>query len=359
MLIDGDDATLLAEAVRSVIADLVSDEERDLAVEDFGGEEVDLARVADTCATPPFLSARRIVVVRDVGRFSTDEVAPLARLPGRSPADDRAHPGGRWRHGRPQAGGGGQGPRATSSSTRVAPREARDWVRSRIRAAPLRIDGQAEALIEAHLGEDVSRLGALLEVLVAAYGEGAGVGPAEVEPYLGEAGAVAPWTFTDAIDAGRTADALTQLHRLLGGGERHPLVVLAILHRHVQSLLRVDSPSIQTEGDAAAAMGIGPGRSTYPAKKALGTARRWGSASVAEAVGLVADAELDLKGASAWPPEAVLEVLVARLCRLARAAAGPATGSPAGDLAGRPTPVIDVDRPTARPGWPQREAERA
>ena len=62
VLIDGDDATLLAEAVRSVIADLVSDEERDLAVEDFGGEEVDLARVADTCATPPFLSSRRIVV---------------------------------------------------------------------------------------------------------------------------------------------------------------------------------------------------------------------------------------------------------------------------------------------------------
>ena len=63
-------------------------------------------------------------------------------------------------------------------------------------------------------------------------------------------------------------------------------------------------------------------RSAYPAKKALGTARRWGSAAIAEAVGLVADAELDLKGASAWAPEAVLEVLVARLCRLARATAG-------------------------------------
>ena len=70
---------------------------------------------------------------------------------------------------------------------------------------------------------------------------------------------MAPWTFTDAIDAGRTADALIQLHRLLGGGERHPLVVLAILHRHVQSLLRVDSPSIRTEGEAAAAMGIATG----------------------------------------------------------------------------------------------------
>ncbi len=321
VLVDGDDPTLLVEAVRSIIADLVTAEERDLSVEDFGGEEVDLARIADTCATPPFLSPRRIVVVRDVGRFSTDEVAALlAYLSDPLPTTVLIL----------VAGGGTVAPKLAAAvkarghvrSTRVAPREARDWVRSRIRAASLRIDSQAEALIEAHLGEDVSRLGALLEVLVAAYGEGGRVGPAEIEPYLGEAGAVAPWTFTDAIDAGGAADALIQLHRLLGGGERHPLVVLAILHRHVQSLLRIDSPSIQTEGDAAAAMGIVPGRSTYPAKKALGTVRRWGSASVAEALGLVADAELDLKGASAWPPEAVLEVLVARLCRLARSAAG-------------------------------------
>jgi DNA polymerase-3 subunit delta len=321
VLVDGDDATLVGEAVRAVIEDLVGDEERGLAVEDFGGEEVDLARVADSCATPPFLSPRRIVIVRDVGRFSTDEVGPLlGYLEDPLPTTVLIL----------VAGGGAVAPKLAAAvkarghvrSTRVTPREARDWVRSRIRSASLRVDSQAEALIEAHLGEDVSRLGALLDVLVVAYGEGAAVGPPEVEPYLGEAGPVAPWTFTDAIDAGRTADGLAQLHRLLGGGERHPLVVLAILHRHVQSLLRVDSPSIRTEGDAAAAMGIASGRSTYPAKKALGTARRWGSAAIAEAVGLVADAELDLKGASAWAPEAVLEVLVARLCRLARATAG-------------------------------------
>ena len=159
-------------------------------------------------------------------------------------------------------------------------------------------------------------------MLVAAYGEGSRVGPEEVEPYLGEAGAVAPWTFTDAIDAGRTEDALVQLHRLLDGGDRHPLVVLAILHRHVQGLLRLDDPSIQSEAQAASALGIAPGRSTFPAKKALAASRRWGSRGVAEAIGLVADAELGLKGASAWPGEAILEVLVARLCRLARAGSG-------------------------------------
>jgi DNA polymerase-3 subunit delta len=325
VLVDGDDPTLVAEAVSALLRELVGDEDRELAVEDVGAEDVDLASVADRCATPPFLGARRIVMIRDVGRFSTDEVAPLvAYLEDPLPTTVLVV----------AAGAGIVAPKLVAAvkshghviATKVGPRETRDWVRRRLRGATVKFDTTAEALIEAHLGEDISRLGALLEVLTAAYGAGTRLGPAEIEPYLGEAGAVAPWTFTDTIDSGRTDDALTQLHRLLEGGQRHPLVVLAILHRHVQSLLRVDSPDIRTEAQAAEAMGIPKGRSTFPAKKALTAARRWGSSGLGEAVGLVADADVDLKGASAWPAEAVLEVLVARLCRLARAPARTAGG---------------------------------
>jgi len=325
VLVDGDDPTLVAEEVTGLIADLVGDGDRALALEDARAEDVDLAAVADSCATPPFLSDHRIVVVRDIGRFTTEEVAPLLAYLEEPMSSTVLVLAG---------GGGAVAPKLAAAvkakghviSTKVASRDTREWVRGRLRGAAVRFDGPAEALLENHLGEDVSRLGALLEVLVGAYGEGARVSPAQIEPYLGEAGSVAPWDFTDAIDAGRTEDALVLLHRLLGGGERHPLVVLAILHRHVQSLLRVDSPSIRSEAQAAEAMGIAKGRSTYPAKKALTSASRWGSAAIAEAMSLVADAELDLKGRSAWPEETVLEVLVARLCRLARARRGEAAG---------------------------------
>jgi DNA polymerase III subunit delta len=321
VLVDGDDATLVAEAVSTLLGELVGDGNRELAVEDFRGEETDLAAVADSCATPPFLADRRIVVVRDIGRFSTEAVAPLlSYLEDPLPSTVLVL----------VAGGGAVAPKLAAAvkahghviSTKVAPRDTRDWVRKRMRAAPVQLDAEAQSTIEVHLGEDISRLGGLLDLLGAAYEEGTRLGSAQVEPYLGEAGSVAPWSFTDAIDAGRADDALEQLHRLLGGGERHPLVVLAILQRHLQSLLRVDSPTIRNEVQAAEAMGIGKGRSTYPAKKALSASRRWGSAGLAQAIGLAADAELDLKGASAWPAEAILEVLVARLCRLARAPAG-------------------------------------
>jgi DNA polymerase III subunit delta len=320
VLIDGSDPTLLAGAVSRVLDELVGDADRSLVVEDHGGNEVDLAAVADGCATPPFLVDRRVVVVRDIGRFGADEVAPLlAYLDDPLPTTALVL----------VAGGGQIAPKLLAKvkaagrvvAAKVDTRQPWDWARERLRRAPVRLDGGAETMLRDHLGEDVSRVVPLIDVLVAAYGEGAALSAEDVEPYLGEAGSVTPWAFTDAIDSGRTDSALDALRRLLGSGERHPLEVLAILRTHVQGRLRVDSPAIRNEAEAAEAMGIPGGRSTYPAKKALAAARRWGSEGVAEAVSLVAEAEVNLKGAIEWPPEVVLEVLVARLCRLARAPA--------------------------------------
>jgi len=319
---------LVAEAVKALVGELVGDSDRSMAVEDFRGEEVDLAAVADACQTPPFLADRRVVIARDVGRWSTEEIRPLlAYLEDPIPTTALV-----------LAGGGGQtAPKLVATvkekghvvATSINSRDTKGWVRDRLRNAPVRLDAAAEALVVSHLGEDVTRLRSLIDVLVAAFGEGCRLGAADVEPHLGAAGSVTPWELTDAIDEGRTEVALALLHRMLGAGERHPLVVLTTLHRHAQSMLRVSSPHIATEAQAAAALGIGSGRSTYPAKKALASARRLGPPAVAESVSLVADAELYLKGTQEWPGELVLEVLVARLCRLSRGA-GRRMAPPAG-----------------------------
>ena len=54
------------------------------------------------------------------------------------------------------------------------------------------------------------------------------------------------------------------------------------------------------------------------AKKALQQSRRLGSTRVAEAINLIAAADLDVRGASGMDPEVVIEVLVARLARQTR-----------------------------------------
>jgi DNA polymerase-3 subunit delta len=314
-LITGDDPTLIDEAARAKIGEL--SEGDPMAVEDYSGEELDLAAVADACRTPPFLAPRRVVVVRDIGKFGADEVGPLVDYLAEPLATTAlilvgggGKPAARLAEAAKRAGG--------VVETRVEGRDGKSWLRQRAASSGIRFDAAAEGLLLGHLGEDLSRSVGLLEVLRSVYGDGAKIGVPELEPYLGEAGAVAPWELTDAIDKGDTAAALAVLHRMMAAGERHPLVVLASLHRHVSAMLRIDGPGIASEAEAAAALGIPKGRSSYPAKKALTQLRRIGPGAVAEMSGLIADAELALKGSSALPAEVVLEVLVARLCRLAR-----------------------------------------
>jgi DNA polymerase-3 subunit delta len=198
------------------------------------------------------------------------------------------------------------------------------WVARRIEEHDVRLDPGAVELVTEHLGDDVGRLGSVLDVLFSAYGTEGRLGVDDVRPFLGEAGASAPWDLTDAIDRGDVAGALEQLRRLTGAGGRHPLEITATLHGHYRRMLRLDGAGIDNEADAAAALGLTG--STFPAKKALGQVRRIGHDGVARAITLLSDADLAIKGEIDWPGELILEVLVARLARLAPR---PAKASPA------------------------------
>jgi DNA polymerase-3 subunit delta len=136
-----------------------------------------------------------------------------------------------------------------------------------------------------------------------------------VAPFLGDAGGVPPWDLTDAIDAGRTADALGLLGRMLDSGGRHPLQVMAILQGHYTKLATLDGVEARSEAEAAAALGIKPG---FPARKALDLSRRLGATAIRRAVDLLATADLDLRGRSMLDERLVMEVLVARLSKLRR-----------------------------------------
>jgi DNA polymerase-3 subunit delta len=100
------------------------------------------------------------------------------------------------------------------------------------------------------------------------------------------------------------------------GGGRHGLQIMATLHGHYARMLMLDGAAVTGEKDAAQLLGMKG--STFPARKALTQARRLGHDRVVQAIDLLAAADLDLRGAKAWPDGLVLEVLVARLARLAR-----------------------------------------
>jgi len=92
------------------------------------------------------------------------------------------------------------------------------------------------------------------------------------------------------------------------------LEVMSILFRHFSRMLRLDGSGAGDEATAAAALEMKG--STFPARKALDQSRRLGHDPLRLAIGLLATADVDLRGASAWPERLVMEVLVARLSRL-------------------------------------------
>jgi DNA polymerase-3 subunit delta len=318
-LVRGADPALRAEAVRALVDDLVGDDDPALVVEwhEPEGDTPDTRAAVEAAGTPPFLAHRRVVLLRDVGAYPTEGLQPLLRyLADPLPTTSVVL----------VAGEGRLLPRLVEAVKAVGhvldpdvpgSRRARtSWLARRLEDAPVRLTAPAAALVDDHLGEDMGRLGNLLEALAAAYGSGARLEPDDVEAFLGEAGSAPPWELTDAIDRGDTPGAVAVLHRMLDAGDRHPLVVMATLHGHFSRMLRVDGLDGLDEATAATLLGLRG--STFPARKAIEGARGLGSRGIADAVGLLAEADLDLRGAKAWPERLVLEVLVARLSRLRR-----------------------------------------
>jgi DNA polymerase-3 subunit delta len=318
-LVKGDDPSLVAQQAHALVDRLVDGGDPSLVVEEYGApsaDQLDVGAVIDACTTPPFLVERRVVVLRDAGQLSPTDGKRLAAY-----LDD------------PLAttvlvlvAGGGTVPPALAkqvgavgevvdTSVGRTDKQRSQWLADHLKGAAVRLDARATARLADHLGGDMGRLSGLLGALASAYGEGSTVTVDDLEPFLGEAGSVAPWDLTDAIDRGDTAGALTVLHRVLGASGSHPLVVMGTLHRHYRQMLRLDGSGITSPEAAAEALGL---KSPFPARKALAQGKRLSTAGVARAIRLLAAADLDVRGATALPGEVVLEVLVARLSRLVR-----------------------------------------
>ncbi len=335
-LVKGDDPVLVSDAVRELV-DLALDgadrslvlTELDAAAYESDNGTYGIGPLVDAAQTPPFLTDRRVVVGRHAAVFSTaDSVAPLVAyladpLPStvlivvwekgpRSGARVSAVPR-KLADAVTQSGGLVIDTKPGSGRQRTA------WLDEHLASSPLVLDAAARARLVEHLGEEVSRLAILLDTFEGAFGAGAHLGVDDIEPYLGDAGDVAPWDLTDAIDRGDAQTALGVLTRMLAAG-RHPLQITASLHGHYQRMLRLEGSGANNEAQAAELLGLKG--STFPARKALDQTRTLGPERIHEFVGLLADADLDLRGAKAWPVELVVEVLVARLAsRTPRSAA--------------------------------------
>jgi DNA polymerase-3 subunit delta len=340
-LVKGSDPLLRDRVVDELVAELLGGDDRSLALEEItipgragAGDDPDaaggsasgtesrdatLAALLNAVTSPPFMTERRIVVMRDAGALAAADAQRIIEYLD-DPLDTTALV---------IVAGGGTIPAALVKKLKEvgaderAPASERtvDVLADRAQEANLRLKPDAAKRVVAHLGDDAGRVGSLVDVLAAAYGDDAVLTADDVAPYLGDAGTVPSYQLTNTIEAGEIAGALATLHRLLTVTSpqqpkpMHPLQVMGVLAGYYRRILRLDDPAVRTPADAVTALG---GKvKEYPARKALEQARRLGGDGLREAFDALFRADLDLKGARGVPEDAVMEVLVARLARLA------------------------------------------
>jgi DNA polymerase III subunit delta len=349
-VVTGSDPVLQGEALEQLVTELVGDDDRTLAVEELtvvgraaaGEGESDAATGAEGRAevvaaainaaqSPPFMTAGRVIVLREAGNLGKQDAEPLVAYLG-DPMDTTTLV---------LVAGGGRLPKTladalkAAKAVQVGPANERtaDVLAQHLGDAGIELRPEAAKLVTSHLGENAGRVPQLVELLASAFGEDATLDVADVEPYLADAGSVPGYLLTNAIETGDIAGALDTLRRMLtatGPGQprpMHPLQVLGMLHSYYRRVSRLDDPDVRGPRDAVAAL---EGRvKEYPARKALDAARALGPDGVREAYDYLFAADLDLKGARAIPEDAVMEVLVARLAALSNRARGRAGRRPA------------------------------
>jgi DNA polymerase-3 subunit delta len=338
-LILGDDPVLVGEAVTAAVDELVGDGDRGLMLEILGEGDYknddggyDPLRLVDAARTPPFLTDKRVVVGRHVSRFSRkDDYGPLVRMlaepldstdlvlvweKGVEPKVDKMPALPKALKEAIEVAGG-----VTVKTTAGRGKDAGVWLRDQLGQSSLDFDREAVTAIEDLIGDDSGRVVGIVRTLEGALGAGATVTAADVATYGGtEKGGTVPWALDDAIDSGNVSEALSLLTRLIPydgtPADRNGAAfrLMATLHRRYSNMLRLDGAGVGSDKQAAALLGMKG--STFPAKKAMQQSRRLGTDKLARAIELLAAADMQLRGTVDWPPELVMEVLVARLASL-------------------------------------------
>jgi DNA polymerase-3 subunit delta len=289
---------LAAEALDKVRAEVAADPLSEIAfTADAAADEI-----VEALSTSSLLGGRRLVVVRDAQDLKKEHAETLGAYL-ESPAPDSVLvlvASGRTKldavvkkHG--------------AIVALEAPRGRRlvGWVRERGRAHGLKVDDRAGwALIDA-CGTELRDLDGALSQL--ASGTDGRVGVPEVRRMFPRLADQRVFAFTDAVGDRRLEPAMGNLRRLLEQGDE-PLVLFGSLVAHVRRLLRAR----RYADESAAAVGEALGLPSWRAERLQKQARSYREEELVSALGILAAADVEIKGGD-LPPEVALEKAVVQI----------------------------------------------
>lgn len=320
---------MVYDAVHNVVGTALGDLDPSVALADFTAKDVTSSgepvtpRVLEALNTPPFLVARRVVVVRDAQSLVADEVALLLEWM-QNPAPSvvlvlavvgtKAH---KLVKGADEVIEVNVGSR---SGERVS------FVASKLAEYRVTIDHGTAQKVADQVGDDVARIDALARTLQSIYGS-APLNYSHIQPYLGDAGDVPEWDLTDAIDSGDATKAIVVARRMLDSKGRAGLQIVNMLQRHYLRMAKLEGSGVRGADDAAALLGVG----SFPATKSLQMSQRLGTERISTAVHWITNADIALKGGVSYGGKdlntdidvtelTVIEILIARLAKMTQSA---------------------------------------
>ncbi|WP_221089894.1 DNA polymerase III subunit delta [Deinococcus aquaedulcis] len=194
-----------------------------------------------------------------------------------------------------------------ASAAPTKPGDVTGWVVGRARAQKLPLDKAASAYLAEVFGPDLAGIAGELNKLALLDG------PLTREVVAGVVGREPPgdsFAMLGAATTGRTGEAVTQLRRLLSGGEDPFKLLGAVVWQYslvARCVALQQEEGRVTEQAAAQRLGVKP----YPAKKALEVARRLNEAKIRVHLERILGADLAMKRGQ--DPATVLERLIVGL----------------------------------------------
>jgi DNA polymerase-3 subunit delta len=190
-----------------------------------------------------------------------------------------------------------------------APRGRRliGWLRERAKIHGLKLDERGGWALTETVGSELRDLDTALTQLSTQLGPAARIGAAEVHEAFGRLADQRIFAFTDAVGDRSLPAAMTSLRRLLDQGDE-PLMVFGALHSLFRKLLRARRYVDQGPKAVGDVLGV----SGWRAERLQKQARRYREEEIIEAIRILAETDVELKGGD-MPPAAALERAVTRI----------------------------------------------
>ncbi|MCI0410733.1 MAG: DNA polymerase III subunit delta [Acidobacteria bacterium] len=307
----GEDDYRREQALKQLLDALLPEDSRALNLDQIRPGEAETGSILGSARTPPFLSARRVVLVRGADALSRPQQEEvLAYLDDPSPTTCLVLNGTRLDL-RTRFAAALQKKGMVLRFDRLEGSSMKDSLQRAAWSRGKQISPEAIELLIALAGDDLRQLISGVEKATLFVGEREEIGPRDIEALIGETRARSIFQLTDAVGARNLEVALRCLASLLENGEE-PLPILGMLARQIRLLFQAKTLHERgaTSSEMARTLGLPPRPVAVLAEQ--GASLSW--QRLADAHQCLYRADLAIKTGRAGAP-AVLRRLVWDLCK--------------------------------------------